>query len=242
VPAPPSTANLLDVQINGPHGPETNYGDPKNSFDQDTGQKVEDTMWPPASPRSRIRDQDDMRNIGRCLGIGLILAAGIIVSPSHLRSGSRQACSDFETMQSTLRPKDRSGSMGARAREFLWLHWSEKKCARLDLTTWSREGERTVSQYSIDFDEAGASVLRVTLSRDNDPSGPVSGLAVPDGVAVQRQLPSSNSYEAYTVERVTPTVPFVAEDAKPIPSGKQVKATRYLLRFKDKTGKVLTTF
>jgi RHS repeat-associated protein len=41
------TANLLDVQVNGMRGHEENYGDPKNTFDVDTGQKVEDTMWPP---------------------------------------------------------------------------------------------------------------------------------------------------------------------------------------------------
>ena len=75
----------------------------------------------------------------------------------------------------------------AEARGFLWQHWSEKKCGELFLTAWSREGVRTDSRYKIGPVQ-DAMLLTVNLSRTDDPSAQVDGLAVPASGTVKNNL------------------------------------------------------
>jgi len=130
----------------------------------------------------------------------------------------------------------------AEAREFLWSHWLNKNCAELFLTTWSREGVRTDSHYKIEKIGSNGIVLRVTLSRKDDPSAPVDGLAVPPSGQIPRTVSETDSYQASTIERIEVRVPFDVEKAKTIPESEVVPPSKYHLRFKDKDGKVITDF
>jgi hypothetical protein len=176
------------------------------------------------------------------ISIVLVLASSLAGNGLQAPTNEQMKCGDRETMKLALRPRDRGGKLEARGRDFLWRHWSEKKCATLDLTTWSREGNKNLIAYAIDFDTSGALVLRVKVSRVYDPSAPISGVAAPNGVIPPPQAASSASYEAHSVERVVPSIPFVLEEAKSIPDAKQVEPNKYVLRFKDKAGTIITSF
>jgi len=128
------------------------------------------------------------------------------------------------------------------ARLFLWQHWIHKQCGSLFVKAWSREGVKNESQYQLQVIAAKRVMMSVQMSRANDPSAPVDALAVPATGVVQTASPETRSYEVCSVERVKPEVPFVLERAKPIPDNKVVPPSKYLLRFKDKNGKVVADF
>lgn len=130
----------------------------------------------------------------------------------------------------------------AGAREFLWRHWSDKKCAELFVTAWSREGVRTDSHYSIEAVDSNTMTLRVRLSRKDDPSAPVDALAAPPSGRIARAAAETHSYQAYTIERIEVKVPFIVETAKTIPDDKVLLPSKYRLRFRDKDGTVITDF
>lgn len=158
--------------------------------------------------------------------------------PSTVLAGQDTDCKD--TMRVEARGADRATAK-AEARGFLWQHWSEKKCGILFLTGWSREGVRTDSRYKIGLVQ-DAMLLTVNLSRTDDPSAPVDGLAVPASGSIKRAAPESTSYLAYSVERVKPEVPYDVATAKVIESTESLPPSKYRLRFKDKDGKVITDF
>jgi len=151
-----------------------------------------------------------------------------------------QATDCKEAMRVELRQANRASGK-AEARGFLWQHWSEKKCGELFLTAWSREGVRTDSHYKVSL-VRDAMLLTVDLSRADDPSVPVDGLAVPASGGIKLAAPESTSYLAYSVERVEPDVPYDVATAKVIESAKSLPSSKYRLRFKDKDGKVITDF
>jgi hypothetical protein len=128
------------------------------------------------------------------------------------------------------------------AREFLWRHWTDKKCGELFLTTWSKEGVRTDSHYRIEMTHPNATMLTVTLSRRDDPTAAVYALAVPSSGRIERTPPETTSYRAYIIERVKPEVPYFVEKAKLIPKDKVVPPSKYRLRFRGEDGKVITDF
>jgi hypothetical protein len=159
--------------------------------------------------------------------------------PSAVLAGQDTDCKD--TMRVELHMADRASGKAAEARGFLWQHWSEKKCGELFLTAWSREGVRTDSRYKIGLVQ-DAMLLTVTLSRTDDPSAPVDGLAVPASGSVKKTAPESTSYLAYSVERIKPEAPYDVATAKVVESTESLPPARYRLRFKDKDGKVITDF
>ena len=155
-------------------------------------------------------------------------------------SGNAADCGD--TMRIELHVARRSSGKEAEARGFLWQHWSEKKCGELLLTTWSREGVRTDSRYKIGPVQNDMMLLTVNLSRADDTSAPVDGLAVPASGGVKRTVAESTSYVAFSVERITPQAPYDVATAKAIESTGFLPPSKYRLRFKDKDGKVITDF
>jgi hypothetical protein len=176
------------------------------------------------------------------LGLGfrwlfLCVLALVQFFPSAALAGQDTDCKD--TMRLELHMADHGKA--AEARGFLWQHWSEKKCGELFLTTWSREGVRTDSRYKIGLVQ-DAMLLTVNLSRTDDPSAPVDGLAVPASGTVKKTSPENRSYLAYSVERIKPEVPYDVATAKVIESTESVLPAKYRLRFKDKDGKVITDF
>jgi hypothetical protein len=176
--------------------------------------------------------------LGFCRVFLCVLALGQL-SPSTVLAGQDTDCKD--TMRVELHMADRASGKEADARGFLWQHWSEKKCGELFLTTWSREGIRTDSRYKIGPVQ-NAMLLTVNLSRADDPSAPVDGLAVPASGSVKKTAPENTSYLAYSVERIKPQAPYDVATAKAIESTESLSPSRYRLRFKDKDGKVITDF
>jgi hypothetical protein len=130
----------------------------------------------------------------------------------------------------------------AKAREFIWLHWTHRTCGELFITAWSKEGVRTDSVYKVELTRGNTVVLKVTLSRTNDPSAPVPGLAVSPSGRVESIEPETRSYQATTIERIEVKIPFIAKDAKTIPDAITMPSMEYRLRFRDKDDKVLTAF
>jgi hypothetical protein len=169
----------------------------------------------------------------------LCAVATVQFVPSTALAEQGTDCKD--TMRLELHMADRASGKAAEARGFLWQHWSEKKCGELFLTTWSREGVKTDSRYKIGLVQ-DAMLLTVNLSRTDDPSAPVDGLAVPASGSAKKTAPESTSYLAYGVERIKPEVPYDVATAKMIESTESLPPTKYRLRFKDKDGKVITDF
>src|SRR6266496_2413583 len=172
-----------------------------------------------------------------CLGLLCVLAL-VQFFPSTVLAGQDTDCKD--TMRVEARWPHRTIAI-AKARGFLWQHWSEKKCGALFLTTWSREGVRGDSRYKVDLVQ-DAMLLTVNLSSADDPSAPLDGLAVPASGSIKRAAPESTSYLAHSVERIKPEVPYDVATAKVIESTESLPPSKYRLRFKDKDGKVITDF
>ncbi len=148
-----------------------------------------------------------------------------------------------DTFHAELHMAQGGSAKHAEAREFLWRHWSDRRCGELFLKAWTREGVRTDSHYKIEATHSQKMMLSVTLSRTDDPSAPVDGLAVPSSGTVSVATPPETvSYQAYTVERVKPDVPYFIDKAKRISDNKAMTPLKYLLRFRDKDGKVITDF
>ena len=117
--------------------------------------------------------------------------------------------------------KDHNKADMAKAREFIWRHWLERKCGDLIVTAWSKEGVRTDSRDKIQLLDGNVPVLKTTLSRS-------------DG--------SSSGYEGYEIERIKTEVPYFPDQAKAIPDDETVPPSEYRLRFRDKVGKIITDF
>ena len=130
----------------------------------------------------------------------------------------------------------------AKAREFIWLHWTQRTCGEVILTAWSKEGVRTDSVYKVELTRGNTVVLNVTLSRTNGSSAPVLGLAVPPSGHVKSIEPETRSYQAMKIERIEVTIPFIAREAKTIPDAKTMPSSEYRLRFQDKDDKLITAF
>lgn len=192
----------------------------------------------PSSLSDQSQDSWRLPGFGFCWVFLCVLALVQFFSSTAL-AGQDTDCKD--TMRVELHMADRASGKAAEARGFLWQHWSEKKCGELFLTTWSREGVRTDSRYKVGLVQ-DAMLLTVNLSRTDDPSAPVDGLAVPASGSIKRAAPESTSYLAYSVERVKPEVPYDVATAKVIESTESLPPSKYRLRFKDKDGKVITDF
>lgn len=190
----------------------------------------------PSSLSDRSQSSWPWLGLGSHLVFLYVLALVQFFSSAAL-AGQDTDCKD--TMRLELHMADHGKA--AKARGFLWQHWSEKKCGELFLTAWSREGVRTDSRYKIG-PVHDAMLLTVNLSRTDDPSAPVDGLAVPASGTVKKTSPESTSYRAYSVERVRPEVPYDVATAKVIESTESLPPSKYRLRFKDKDGKVITDF
>ena len=109
----------------------------------------------------------------------------------------------------------------AKAREFIWRHWTEKRCGKLLVRALSKEGVESTSHEKIQLLVGRAPVFIASISRS-------------DG--------STSSFHAYSVERVIPEVPYFAETARVVPTNKVIPPSQYRLRFRDKGGKLITDF
>jgi hypothetical protein len=109
----------------------------------------------------------------------------------------------------------------AKAREFIWRHWTERRCADLFVRAISKEGVESESHDKIELLAEGKPVFVASISRS-------------DG--------SSAYYKAFMIERVIPEVPYFVEKAKVIPADRVMAPSEYRLRFRDKDGKTITSF
>lgn len=169
-----------------------------------------------------------------------LLAAVLCLSSGVSASALGDDSGNGDRMSIKLRPRDIGNADNIRARAFLWQHWSAKKPAQLDVTNWTREGQRIEVRYEIVIGEKGDPVVMVKIKRSEDPSGPISGLAVPEGGRPRVEPPSTDSYQATIVERIRRI--GNSDKVVTVPAGQSLPATKFRLRFKDQNGTIKDTF
>jgi hypothetical protein len=173
--------------------------------------------------------------------IGSVALFVLILAFSQDGLGQDTNCNDSVRFKLDSHSREATSKL-ALARDFLWQQWRSKKCGEVSLTSWSREGARTDSNYKIEVLQPNTVVLTVAMHTYDDASAPVDGFAVPASGYIPRVTPESRSYRVYTIERVQLDVPFIVEKAKSIPDSKQVPPSNYHLRFRGKDGRVITDF
>jgi len=155
--------------------------------------------------------------------------------------GALLSCQTKDTPQSdtltvkldnSVRMEERRARM-AEMREFLWRHWINRSSAILFLTSVSKEGKTTHSEYRVLLIPGNSHMLKVAFVRDRiGYQGQV--IPKPDG-----------GYEAYTVDRILSKNPYgIAADAKitVLPSDAVAYSTNYWLRFKGWNDTFVTYF
>lgn len=137
-------------------------------------------------------------------------------------------CKDTLHAELSFLPRQPGSATVDEARDFLWRHWSERRCGTLFLTAFSREGQRTDSIYTLEPGPKEAMLLKVTLHRS---------------AVAQLHTPAETiSNIANVVERVKPEIPSHVETARTIRGDDPLPPSAYRLRFKDEQGKVITDF
>src|SRR5438270_9721767 len=109
-----------------------------------------------------------------CLSAAMLCSSAGI-SESVLSDDSENT----DRMSIALRPRDVGSADNVRAREFLWQHWKAKRSGQLDVTSWTREGQRIEVRYEIVIAEKAEPIVLINVKRSEDPSGPISGLPFP---------------------------------------------------------------
>ena len=121
----------------------------------------------------------------------------------------------------------------AEAREFLWNHWHERKCATLLLKSISKEGKETDTNYEVKLLPAASPVMLVTGSHARY------------GYQGQVFWRESPKYEVYTVERVQPNNPYLlnpSSNVEVLPENAILQGSDYCLRLKGWGSEVLSFF
>lgn len=121
----------------------------------------------------------------------------------------------------------------AQMRQFLWDHWIERRPANLFLTTVSKEGVPTHSEYRISLFPGGTFLLEARFVRDR--------------IGAQGQvIPKEDSgFEACVIERVQSENPFgVGPESRVtvLPRDNDVPPEGYWLRFKGWNDTLITYF
>jgi hypothetical protein len=122
----------------------------------------------------------------------------------------------------------------AEMREFLWDHWRQRQRGALLLTTVSKEGGVSHSEFRIALIPPSTMVLKVTVVRDRID---YLGNAVP-------KADLNGGYEAYTMERIATDSPYQDWKTKAtvLADDTTVSSSKYWLRFKDREGYPITYF
>lgn len=121
----------------------------------------------------------------------------------------------------------------AQMRQFLWDHWIERRPANLFLTTVSKEGGVTHSEYRMSLFPGGTFLLETRFVRDSiGAQGPV--IPKEDG-----------GFEACVIERVQSENPFGVgawSKVTVLPLDAAVPPSKYWLRFKGRNDTLITYF
>lgn len=164
----------------------------------------------------------------------------LLFLPTSLLSGQENGCNDEIHVE--LHPSNEGRGRDLEAREFIWEHWLEKKCGKVLLTAWSREGERTDSKYEIKASGRGAMILKVDITRYRNAVSVADGRSLSTSVEVPTTMRDLISYAAVNMERVLPKAPYSVTTAKVIRGDSHLSPSKYRLRFKDKEGIVIGDF
>ena len=112
---------------------------------------------------------------------------------------------------------------GSEVRQFIWESFKNAQRAKVTVTEFSKEGEPTVSTYSVEPDATGTWRVHVEMART------LSNRRRPP-----RQYSEKSSLEAYQLRRVTLTI--TGEDSRPISDSEDITASRYRLQLLSKDG------
>ena len=116
--------------------------------------------------------------------------------------------------------KDRHRKEGE-IREFIWNHWRAHRHGSVLITSYSKEGLQSNSEYVLENDEQQVWCMKVTVSR-SDLKG--------------RYDERTDKYRVYGVERIKPPVPEHPSVIL-IPEDLNLRGDAYRLVFKDREGK-----
>lgn len=175
-----------------------------------------------------VRTYGEMQTIHSCVGLMLLL----LLPACHRKGSDRTDAVDFR-LDNLTRAEERH-KKEAEMREFLWVHWHQKKSGTLNLTAISKEGKASHLRYRITLIPPSTMMLKLTVVRDR------YGY---QGQVIPRDDPGAG-FEAYTVERIVSEnpaadwkslAPVLQEDAAADPS-------KYWLRFKDWEGFPISYF
>ncbi len=120
----------------------------------------------------------------------------------------------------------------AKVREFIWKTWNERQHGKLKLEPYTKEGNRTLVTFELMVTEGNIRRIDVSIERDYVGRNPKSEFD-------KQNLKDFKRYSASDIDRVKiPKDGLVKR--KTIPNDVTLPATKFLIRLKDKDGKVLS--
>ena len=119
----------------------------------------------------------------------------------------------------------------ASVREFIWKHWTSTQGGKLKLEYYTKEGERTISRFEIKVME-DSSAMDVNIEREYVDRNPKSE-------SYRQHLKDTRGYSVAEIIRIRITKTGFPTKAN-IPPDANVSGNAYLLRLKDREGKVLS--
>jgi hypothetical protein len=147
------------------------------------------------------------------------------------------------------------------ARDFLWQHWSGKKCGELVISAASREGDPSTSRYALSLTLSGNMLLTISSSQEHSDTAWYSNLPPPprpppppskkhtseptSGPPVTLlwyRVREAHSYIVYYIERVQLRAKSPSYVWETIPVDKHVSPAEYHLRLEDIEGKTIGDF
>ena len=123
----------------------------------------------------------------------------------------------------------------AEARGFIWEHWVNHRLAKVIVTFRSLEGEPSTSEMFVEPDDAGVWHLSTTIERKL-----IDRRAFSDP-KFKGTIEQTDKYEAYIIERIEVPSNGLSERIVISPDLKRGPES-YVLRFRDKEGRVITEF
>lgn len=124
-------------------------------------------------------------------------------------------------------------AVSAEVRGFIWDHWTQHRLGYVIVTFHSKEGEPSTSHMFVEPDETGIWHLSTRIERKL-----IDRRAFSDP-KFKATIEQTDEFKAYEIERIEVPADGLSKRAS-IPVGVKRRPDSYLLRLKDKDGKVIT--
>jgi hypothetical protein len=218
--------NILDARLNRPgtsgQAYQETYGDSYETDgpDPDTGVQVDIRILAACNIHEGIRMTKRLVNVSIFLTCSIFFASCCVAQRIAAASESQDENTNRKKHYVIeLTDKDRRSKEGE-IREFIWSHWRAHRHGSVLVTSYSKEGLQSNSEYVLENDEQQVWCMKVTVGRPD----------LKDTTNEQTQ------YRVYGVERIKPPVPE-HPSVIPIPEDLNLGGNAYRLVFKDREGK-----